>query len=120
MNEESPEHLFMYCEFIKRAWFSSPLGVRVPLQIGIDLWLLEWLTCKDPNGAQVYLIFEKKMNDPEHVSREAVEFICEFNFANTRRSQQAYPIEPVAAISVSCSDFIVQVDPDCYNDRTTC
>jgi len=60
LTEESPEHLFILpisnsLWSHKEVWFSSPLDIRIPdLQTGINDWILEWLTCKDPYRAQIF------------------------------------------------------------------
>ncbi|PNY17774.1 hypothetical protein L195_g014526 [Trifolium pratense] len=54
------------------------MGIRVPVQIDINTWILEWFTCEDPMELRFFakhcgrygkleIIFENKLVDPEHV-----------------------------------------------------
>jgi hypothetical protein len=58
---ESMDHLFLFCDFAKVTWFSSPLGAHISPSMTTTQWLLIGLTCSEKMGAQLLCIILWKL-----------------------------------------------------------
>jgi hypothetical protein len=52
--DENAQHLSMHCNLVKLAFFASALGCHPPLNTDLNCWILDWLTCSDNLGAQLF------------------------------------------------------------------
>jgi hypothetical protein len=93
--EESSQHLFMLCSFSQKVWFPSPHGILPPTQMDLNVWILNWLSSKEPLAVQLFcvslwkiwffrnqVIFNQAVFDLVVVASGAHGFVEEFNLAN--------------------------------------
>jgi hypothetical protein len=128
---ETSNHLFMQCEIAKLVWFSSPLGIRSPSDIDVNDWLVQWLSCKDHFAAQLFCTtlwklwsarnqchFKHQRALPHVITAEALDFVLEFNKANSsrKRTRQQNPASVIEPIYKGFTT--VQVDAGCYANGT--
>jgi hypothetical protein len=128
--EENREHMFMRCRLAQQTWFSSSLGLHVPLQMSLKDWLAEWLSKKNLLASQLFgttlwkiwqgrnnLVFQNSPFDPRQIASVAAEFVMEFNcaigleIAATPTSSTADPwcLPPTGMSKLN-------VDAGCFND----
>jgi len=51
---ETTEHVFMHCPISKLTLFSSQIGLHVPHNIDINMWIIEGLQCEEPLAAKLF------------------------------------------------------------------
>jgi hypothetical protein len=128
--EENREHMFMRCRLAQQTWFSSSLGLHVPLQMSLKDWLAEWLSKKNLLASQLFgttlwkiwqgrnnLVFQNSPFDPRQIASAAADFVMEFNcaigleIAATPTSSTADPwcLPPTGMSKLN-------VDAGCFND----
>ncbi|XP_058783366.1 uncharacterized protein LOC131658047 [Vicia villosa] len=129
LEPESPNHLFLQCEFSKVVHFSSPLGARIPPSMEI----LEWLDfCLDSTdilrsqllcsllwkiwNARNLLHFKQIVKAPECVAMEAWDSVYEYNAANpVPKKTNLVPF--VWSSNKQDKDLaIIQVGAGCFDD----
>ncbi|RHN71717.1 putative ribonuclease H-like domain, reverse transcriptase zinc-binding domain-containing protein [Medicago truncatula] len=121
---ESSHHLFLKCNLLKLSLFSSHLGSHIPNDIDLHDWILNWLTCQDPFGVQLFCtllwkfwagrnaaVFKGVPLNPTVLANETLSFVNEFNEANPRRNTRTVRIIPV--IQPLPMLFSVFVDAGC-------
>jgi len=87
---ETVEHLFMKCNLSKLALFASHLGSHTPINMDLNCWMSEWLSCADKEGSQLFCtilwklwfarnlaIFNGAITDPVKLAQTAVQFTQE-------------------------------------------
>lgn len=120
LEPETSEHLFMRCNFAQVVWFSSSLGVHVPLDSTLNQWLHKWLMGKDTLGAQIFcsimwkllyarnqIIFNQANPFPPEIANAARDFVVDFNEAvpkKTKSRKHGAQQEPSSNFLCSC-DF---------------
>jgi hypothetical protein len=95
-----PHHLFIKCELFKLFLFAYHLGPHIPLDIDLNDWILNWLTCQDSLVVQLYCallwkfwagrnakVFNGVHLDLTRLAMDVVNFIYEFNEANPQRGR---------------------------------
>jgi hypothetical protein len=128
---ETAHHLFMECNFAKLVWFSSSLGIHVPLHSSLTSWLLNWLEKKDKLGSQLFctilwkmwfyrnqMVFRMVNTFPPAVATAALDFVVDFNQtvpAKKSKGQQSI----AAAPSPVQNAHIIQVDAGCFPEGYT-
>jgi hypothetical protein len=40
----------------QRVWFASPLGILPPTQMDLNVWILNWLSSKEPLAMQLFCV----------------------------------------------------------------
>lgn len=129
---ETVEHLFMNCNLSKLALFASPLGSHAPFNMDIHCWLLDWLSCRNKEGSQLFCtilwklwyarnqaVFKGIAPDLVTLAQTAVQFIQEFNAANAK--QRPHPIyhrrEPTTTDQIA--EHHLFVDAGCFSNGHT-
>jgi ribonuclease HI len=131
-SEENVQHLFMQCNIMKLALFASPLGCQPPLNTDLNCWLLEWLTCSDKFGAQLFcttlwkfwfyrnqVVFNDRVIDPVMLAQASVHAVHEYNDANKQdnvvqvcsRERNSSHIPPLL--------FSMNIDAGCFDNAQT-
>lgn len=54
LDVERVDHFLLKCHMARLVWFSTQLGIYVPLHSDLKKWMLEWLTCKDSYAVQIF------------------------------------------------------------------
>lgn len=125
-DEESAHHLFLKCDMFKLSLFSSHLGSHIPMGVDLHDWLLKWLTCQDPLGAQFFytllwkfwtgrneVVFKGLPLDPARVAEAAMNFVHEFNAANPKRPRSTIVSEALLQPTNNSPMFSMFVDAGC-------
>lgn len=131
-SDENTEHLFMECPITKQIFFGSQLGARIPDQSNINGWLLQWLTCRDTFGAQLFcttlwkiwfarnqLIFNNVVANPREINKAAAEFVAEYSAANPRHNSGASNVSSGVDWSGQLAAKHVYVDAGCFSEGGT-
>ncbi|KEH40735.1 hypothetical protein MTR_1g033950 [Medicago truncatula] len=84
-------------------WFSSSLGVHVPLDSTLNQWLHKWLMGKDTLGAQIFcsimwkllyarnqIIFNQANPFPPEIANAARDFVVDFNEAVPKKTKSCF------------------------------
>ena len=98
---ETVEHLFMNCNLSKLDLFASPLGSHAPFNMDLHSWLLDWLSCADKDGSQLFCtilwklwyarnqaVFNGATTNPVSLAHRAVHYSQELNAANVKQRPQ--------------------------------
>jgi hypothetical protein len=93
--DENAQHLSMQCNLVKLDFFASALGCHPPLNTDLNCWILDWLTCSDNLGAQLFctilwkfwfhrdqVVFKNSSLDPVRLAQDAMQDVHEFKEAN--------------------------------------
>jgi len=109
---ETTHHLFMECNFAKLVWFSSCLGIHVPLQSSLSsiLWKL-W-------HYRNQVVFHQNTPYPPDVANAALEFIIDFNNTVPVKRNKRQQLSATIPISV-LNAHTLQVDAGCFPDGFT-
>lgn len=129
LESETPNHLYLKCEFSRIVHFSSPLGARIPC----DMVILDWLVgCFDSSDyLQTQLLytllwkiwnsrnlvhFQQVQKDPVCVALEAWDYVAKFNEANP--TPKKVISEPIGWRSDrQAKDLaVIQEDAGCFED----
>ncbi|XP_058783087.1 uncharacterized protein LOC131657739 [Vicia villosa] len=123
---ESTNHVFMYCEFAKRVFFSPPLGVRLPQTGDLITWLMEMIKKKDWKLAQVVctglwkiwnarnaVVFKSDTPKPHQIAQTIGDAIMEINKAKDCDTNQTHDI-PMSITATG--HWTVNVDAGCFED----
>lgn len=129
---ETAEHLFMNCNISKLALFASPLGSHTPFNVALNCWLLEWLSCADKEGSQLFCtilwkiwfarnqaVFNGSVIDPVNLAQTAVQFLQEFNEANAKARPQQPSRRQTAEGPTPDGCHHMFVDAGCFPNGTT-
>jgi ribonuclease HI len=129
---ENAQHLFMHCNLLKLVLFASSLGCHPPLNVDLNCWLLEWFTCSDKLGTQLFctilwkfwfarnqFIFKGFPIDPVRLAQTALQFVQDFNIANLKsRPSQAATRERNTS-TPPLRQFSMFVDAGCFSNAQT-
>jgi ribonuclease HI len=132
ISDENAQHLFMQCNLVKLAFFASALGCHPPLNTDLNCWILEWLTCSDILGAQLFctilwkfwfhrnqVVFKNSALDPVRLVQDAMQAVHEFNEANkTIRPVQVAHGRRSASANTPLN-FSMNVDAGCFANAQT-
>lgn len=129
---EKVDHTFIQCQMARLVWFSSLLGIYVPVQTDMNNWMLEWLLCKDLYATQIFcitlwniwctrnsVVFNSQVFDPIAVATTAVDYVQEFAQATPMLNNQATR-SPQPKWRPPANDWIkINVDAGCFKDGAT-
>lgn len=124
---ETSSHLFMQCNFVRLILFASQLGSHIPEAVELNCWILNWLTCKDMLGTQLFCtllwklwfarnqcVFKCIVADPVSLANNAMCYVQDYISANPRRQQQSSPQASVNVETQLNSMFSMFVDAGCF------
>lgn len=129
---ETAEHLFMNCNMSKLVLFASPLGSHSPINVALNCWILEWLSCADKEGTQLFctilwkiwfarnqIVFNGTATDPVNLAQTAVQFLQEFNVANVKGRPQQPSRRRTTEGPPPADCHHMFVDAGCFSNGTT-
>jgi hypothetical protein len=129
---ENAQHLFMHCNMLKLVLFASPLGCHPPLNVDLNCWLLDWLSCSDTISSQLFCtllwkfwyarnqsIFKGFPVEPLRLAQTALQFVQDFNAANLKPTPSQDITRERNTSFVPCRQFSMFVDADCFSNAQT-
>ncbi|PNY16580.1 ribonuclease H, partial [Trifolium pratense] len=129
---ECNEHLFMHCPLSKQVWFSSPLGLHAPNNVGLISWMQLWLSNPDKLASQLFsttlwmiwkgrnkLIFKNVKFCPIYVAAASSDFVAEFNSGSCCNESNIVRENPDSWEPPEQAKFKVNIDAGCFSNGTT-